>query len=250
MDCRAEVVDRQPESLLLRRRDRVDRRRVDAGRRVEHPLARSTMVWSARSSRASGRSTVAACALVVGGGFAIPRLGFQPHPRGRARPPPCSVFGSVSTTDSNPEPVVPPDAAVRPISARMLGPASPIPIRRPSSGPERVADLSDGRTLVAVAAGSPVTDPLGAGRLVVVPAGPAFAARRFHRRRRATGPLAITAAPLGTVRRSAREDRESRSAAGQTVVASSFRPRRSRNPHKKLTPTTNLPWPSTAAPIE
>ncbi len=101
--------------------------------------------------------TVAACALVVGGGFAIPRLGFA-----TSAPPDKAAalqrLDSFATTDSNTEPVVPPDAVMRPISARMLGPASPIPIP-PSVLRVRSGWLmSDGRTLVAVYAGAAGND--------------------------------------------------------------------------------------------
>lgn len=149
--------------------------------------------------------TVAACALVVGGGFAIPRLGFATSARpGKAAA--VQRLGSVSTTDSNPEPVVPPDAAVRPISARMLGPASPIPIPPSVLRVRNGWLMSDGRTLVAVYAGS-AGDDSSVGRLVVVRQNLASGAQTVRIvDAGATGPLAITAAPLGTVRRSGKTE--------------------------------------------
>ena len=145
--------------------------------------------------------TVAACALVVGGGFAIPRLGLAPSaPPGKAAA--LQRLGSVATTDSNTEPVVPPDAAVRPISARMLGPASPIPIPPSVLRMRNGWLMSDGRTLVAVYAGAAGNDP-SVGRLVVVRQNLASGAQTVRiADAGATGPLAITAAPLGTVGRS------------------------------------------------
>ena len=81
--------------------------------------------------------TLAACALAVAGGFAIPRLGFAgSEPRHEA-------------------------------AGRMLGPEAPIPIS-PSVLRLRNGWLaSDARTLVAVYAGSAGADP-SLGRLVVV----------------------------------------------------------------------------------
>jgi hypothetical protein len=81
--------------------------------------------------------TIAACALVVGGGFAVPRLAFAPSaPRHKA-------------------------------PGRMLDPEAPIPIP-PSVLRMRNGWLaSDARTLVAVYAGSAGDDPT-LGRLVVV----------------------------------------------------------------------------------
>ena len=190
--------------------------------------------------------TVAACALVVGGGFAIPRLGFATSaPPGKAAA--LQRLGSVATTDSNTEPVVPPDAAVRPISARMLGPASPIPIPPSVLRVRNGWLMSDGRTLVAVYAGAAGNDP-SVGRLVVVRQNLASGAQTVRIvDAGATGPLAITAAPLGTVR-TVREDRESRSA-DRPWSRAPFRPRRSRNPHKKLTNHGYVGRPP-AAPIE
>ena len=118
--------------LLLRRGDRLDRRRADAGSRVEHPrLAQQRPRRS--GARVLRLLTVAACALVVGGGFAIPRLGLAPSaPPGKAAA--LQRLGSVATTDSNTEPVVPPDAAVRPIPPGCSVPTRPSRSRRPSSG--------------------------------------------------------------------------------------------------------------------
>jgi hypothetical protein len=110
--------------------------------------------------------TIAACALAVGGGFAIPRLGVAASaPRHRAAA--LQRLGSVATTDSNTEPAAPPDSTPRPITARMLGPEAPIPVT-PSVLRMRNGWLaSDPRTLMAVYAGSAGDDPT-LGRLVVV----------------------------------------------------------------------------------
>jgi hypothetical protein len=110
--------------------------------------------------------TIAACALAVGGGFAIPRLGVAASaPRHRAAA--LQRLGSVATTDSNTEPAAPPDSTPRPITARMLGPEAPIPVT-PSVLRMRNGWLaSDPRTLVAVYACSAGDDP-PLGRLVVV----------------------------------------------------------------------------------
>ena len=146
--------------------------------------------------------TIAACALVVGGGFAIPRLGFA-----TSAPPDKAAalqrLGSVATTDSSTEPVAPPESASRrPIPARMLGPDSPIPIPPSVLLLRNGWLMSDGRTLVAVYAGAAGNDP-SVGRLVVVRQNLASGAQTVRIVDvGATGPLAITAAPLGTVGRS------------------------------------------------
>ena len=145
--------------------------------------------------------TVAACALAVGGGFAIPHFGFATSsPSSRAAA--LQRLGSVASRDSNTEPVAPPDSAPRPIPARMLGPGAPVPIS-PSMLQERNGWLvSDGRILVAIYAGAAGDDP-SVGRLVVVRQDLASGVQTVRIVDvGATGALAITAAPLGTVKQS------------------------------------------------
>jgi hypothetical protein len=123
--------------------------------------------------------TIAACALAVGGGFAIPSLGFAP------------------SAPSKTEPLAPPASTLHPIPARMLGPRSPVPIP-PSVLQVRNGWLvSDGRTLVAVYAGAAGNDS-SAGRLVIVRQdlhGGTQTMRTLDEG--PTGALSITAAPLG-----------------------------------------------------
>ena len=187
--------------------------------------------------------TVAACALVVGGGFAIPRLGLAPSaPPGKAAA--LQRLGSVATTDSNTEPVVPPDAAVRPISARMLGPASPIPIPPSVLRMRNGWLMSDGRTLVAVYAGAAGNDP-SVGRLVVV------------RQNLASGAQTVRIADAGATgpsrsRRllSARSDGPGRvgiSLCGQRVVASSISTSAVAEPSQEAH-EPRLRWPSASGP--
>ena len=144
--------------------------------------------------------TIAACAVMIGGGFAIPRFGFAAS----ARPDKAVALqrlGSVATTDSNTAPVAPPDSAARPIPARMLGPDAPVPVP-PSVLRVRNGWLaSDGRVLVAVYAGS-AGDDSSVGRLVVVRQNLASGAQTVRIvGAGARGALAITAAPLGAFRR-------------------------------------------------
>ena len=142
-------------------------------------------------------AALAGLALGAGGGLAVARAvaGGVSVPAEKAGA--LARLGTVATTDSNTEPVAPPDPAPRPIPARMLGSDVPVPI---SPSVLRVRNgwlVSDGRTLVAVYAGAAGDDPW-VGRLVVVrqdlvagtqtvrtiDAGP-------------TGALTIGAAPLG-----------------------------------------------------
>ena len=142
-------------------------------------------------------AALAGLAIAAGGGLAVAAaIGSGAAPSDKA-----AALGrhvSVATTDSNTEEVAPPEWAPRPIPARMLDPAVPVPIP-PSVLQMRNGWLvSDGNTLVAVYAGAAGDDP-SAGRLVIVrqdlvagkqtvstlDAGP-------------TGALAITAAPLGS----------------------------------------------------
>lgn len=107
--------------------------------------------------------TIAACALALGSGFAVAAQGGARSGKVAA----LRRLDAVATTDSNTEPVAPPDSARRAIQPRMLGPGAPIPIP-PSVLHVRNGWLaSDGRTLVAVYAGSAGNDR-SVGRLVVV----------------------------------------------------------------------------------
>jgi hypothetical protein len=139
---------------------------------------------------------IAACALAVGGGFAVAA---SSPPRDKAAA--LQRLGSVGTTDSSSAPVAPPDSAPRPIPARMLGPGTLVPIP-PSVLRVRNGWLaSDGRNLVAVYAGS-AGDDSSVGRLVVVRQNLASGVQTVRIvDAGATGALAITAAPLGTVGR-------------------------------------------------
>jgi len=92
---------------------------------------------------------------------------------------------------------VPPHPASRPIPARMLGPDVPVPMSPALLRVRNAWLVSDGRTLVAVYAGSAGNEP-SVGRLVIVHQD-LVAGRQTVRTldTRSTGALAIIAAPLG-----------------------------------------------------
>lgn len=113
----------------------------------------------------------AVCVLAVGAGFAL-AAGREPAPQ--------------------------PGSALRPIPARMLGPAVPVPIPPSLLRVRNGWLVSDGRTLVAVYAGAAGNEP-SVGRLVIVRQD-LGAGRQTVRTVDAgrTGALAIAAAPLGS----------------------------------------------------
>jgi hypothetical protein len=140
------------------------------------------------------RLLTALCLLAGGGGLAAAAGVSAPPERAAA----LQRLAAVATTDSSTQRTDPPEAAPRPIPARLLGSGVPVPV---SPSVLRVRNgwlVSDGRTLVAVYAGAAGQDPamgrvvivrqdLGAGEQTVrtIDAGP-------------TGALAIAAAPLGS----------------------------------------------------
>jgi hypothetical protein len=151
--------------------------------------------------------TITACALAVGGGFAIAARGVAQPGKAAA----LQRLGSVAMTDSNTKPVTPPDSVARPIPARILGPDEPIPIP-PSVVRVRNGWLSsDGRTLVAVYAGAAGDDP-SVGRLVVVRQNLASGSQTVRIVGAGmTGALEIAAAPLArSVRATALQIRTAR----------------------------------------
>ncbi|HEY2311947.1 MAG TPA: hypothetical protein VGH46_12640 [Gaiellaceae bacterium] len=176
--------------------------------------------------------TVAACVLAVGGAFAIPRLGFA----GSAPPDKAAALrrlGAIATTDSNTKPVAPPDPVVRSIPARMLGPDAPTPIPPAVLRVRNGWLASDGRTLVAVYAGSAGDDP-SVGRLVVVRQNLVSGNQTVRIvAPDTTGALAIAGAPLGLLAKTAalrirttrgrllRLDLDTDTVAGSTLTRSS-----------------------------
>jgi hypothetical protein len=92
---------------------------------------------------------------------------------------------------------IPPDSTLQPIPARMLGPDVPVPISPALLRVRNAWLVSDGRTLVAVYAGSAGNDS-SVGRLVIVRQDLA-AGRQTVRTldTGSTGTLVIAAAPLG-----------------------------------------------------
>lgn len=105
--------------------------------------------------------------------------------------------GSGFAVAAAPQPGARPESAPRPIPARMLGPGVPVPIPPALLRVRNGWLVSDGRTLVAVYAGSAGNHP-SVGRLVIVRqdlvAGKQTVSTLEAGR---TGALAITAAPLG-----------------------------------------------------
>ena len=146
----------------------------------------------------------AVCVLAAGGGFAVAASDVSVPPLGLDVPaPPEKAAGlqrlaSVATTDSNTEPVAPPDSTPNPIPARMLDPDAPVPIS-PSVLQVRNGWLvSDGSTLVAVYAGAAGDDP-SVGRLVIVRQNVVAGTQTIRTvDAGATGALTITSAPLGS----------------------------------------------------
>jgi len=136
-------------------------------------------------------AVVAGLAVGAGGGFALAGAvrGGAPEKAGA-----LARLASVATTDSSAEPAPVPSSEPQPIPGRMLGSNVPVPIS-PSILRERNGWLvSDGRTLVAVYAGSYPE----LGRVVVVRQNLAAgkqAIRIVDAGR--TGALTIASAPLG-----------------------------------------------------
>ena len=139
------------------------------------------------------RLLIALCVLAAGGGIAVAAI----VPASQEKAAALQRRVSVATTDSNTEPVAPPDPSGQAIPARLLGSEVPVPI---SPSVLRVRNgwlVSDGRTLVAVYAGAAGHDP-SVGRLVIIRQD-LVAGRQTVRTLDAgpTGALAITSAPLG-----------------------------------------------------
>jgi hypothetical protein len=134
----------------------------------------------------------AVCVVAAGVGFALVASGSPPEKAAA-----LLRQAGVATTDSNTDPVAPPNPAAQPIPARMLGPDVPVPIPPTVLQVRNGWLVSDGRTLVAVYAGAAGDDP-SIGRLVIVRQDLA-AGRQTVRTldAGATGALAIAAAPLG-----------------------------------------------------
>ena len=136
----------------------------------------------------------ALCVLVAGAGLAA-AVG-TPDPQEKVAA--LQRHAALATTDSNTAPATAPESTPHPIPARMLGSEVPVPI---SPSVLRVRNgwlVSNGRTLVAVYAGAAGNDP-SVGRLVIVRQ--SLAAGRQTVRTLdtgSTGPLAISAAPLGS----------------------------------------------------
>ncbi len=156
----------------------------------------------------------AVCVLAAGVGFALAASGSPPE---KAAALLRQV--SVATTDSNTEPVAPPDPAAQPIPARMLGSDVPVPVPPSILQVQNGWLVSDGRTLVAVYAGAAGDDP-SVGRLVIVRQD-LLAGSQTVRTVDAgpTGALTIVTAPLGSaVETSAqRGSIRVRTAAGRTL---------------------------------
>jgi hypothetical protein len=140
------------------------------------------------------RLLIALFVLAAGGGIAAAAI--VPAPQEKAAS--LQRLVSVATTDSNNEPVAPPDSVPRAIPARMLGSEIPVPIPPSVLRMRNGWLVSDGKTLVAVYAGAAGDDP-SMGRLVIVRQD-LVAGRQTIRTLDAglTGALAIASAPLGS----------------------------------------------------
>ena len=157
----------------------------------------------------------AVCALAAGAGIAA-AVGVQP-PREKAAA--LQRHASVATTDSNTGFVMAPGSAPHPIPARTLGADVPVPIASSVLRSRNGWLVSDGRRLVAVYAGAAGDDP-STGRVVVVRQDLVAGTQTVRTVDvRATGALAITAAPVGrAVETSAPTGRiRLRTAAGRTL---------------------------------
>jgi hypothetical protein len=146
-------------------------------------------------------SAVTAAALVAGGGFALAGVSF-PGLGGGVRVPPEKAHAfqrlvSVATTDSSTQPAPAPLSAPQPIPGRILGSNVPVPVPPSVLRAKNGWLTSDGRTLVAVYAGTAGGDP-AIGRVVIVRQDLA-AGKQTVRILDAgpTGVLTIVAAPLG-----------------------------------------------------
>jgi hypothetical protein len=141
-------------------------------------------------------AVVAGLAVAAGGGLAVAAAvggGVLADKAGA-----LARLGSVATTDSNTEQVMPPEWAPQPIPARMLSPGVPVPIPPSVLQVQNGWLVSDGRTLVAVYAGA-AGDDSSVGRLVVVRQDLVAGSQTVRTiDAGATGALAIAAAPLGT----------------------------------------------------
>jgi hypothetical protein len=140
------------------------------------------------------RLLIAVCVLAAGGGIAAAAIVPAPQEKVAA----LQRLVSVATTDSNTEPVIPPDSVPQPIPGRMLGSDVPVPIPPSILRVRNGWLVSDGSALVAVYAGAAGDDP-SAGRLVIVRQD-LVAGTQTVRTLDAgpTGALAIAAAPLGS----------------------------------------------------
>ena len=134
------------------------------------------------------------CVLAAGAGVAAAFREQAPPEKA----PALQRLASVATTDSNTEAAAAPRSAPQPIPARMLGSDAPVPVPPSILRPRNGWVVSDGKTLVAVYAGAAGDDP-STGRLVVVRQNLVVGRQTIRMvDARATGALAITAAPLGS----------------------------------------------------
>lgn len=109
----------------------------------------------------------------------------------------CALAAGASFAVAAAPQAAPPESALQPIPARMLDSDVPVPIPPPLLRVRNCWLVSDGKTLVAVYAGSAGNDP-SVGRLVIVRQD-LTAGRQTVRTldTGSTGALAIAAAPLG-----------------------------------------------------
>ena len=136
----------------------------------------------------------AVCVLGVGAGLAV--AVDVPTPQDKAAG--LQRLSSVATTDSNTEPVAPPEPVSQAIPARMLGSDVPVPIQPSVLRVRNGWLVSDGRTLVAVYAGAAGNDP-SVGRLVVVRQNLVAGSQTVRTIDAGpSGALTISAAPLGS----------------------------------------------------
>ena len=139
------------------------------------------------------RLLTAALVLAAGGGIAAATS----LPGGQEKAAALQRLASVATTDSSTVPAIPPDSVPRPIPARMLGSAVPVPIPPSVLRVRNGWLVSDGETLVAVYAGAAGKDP-SRGRLVIVRQDLRAGTQTMRRLDAGpTGALRIAAAPLG-----------------------------------------------------
>jgi len=139
-------------------------------------------------------AVVAGLTVGAGGGFAVAGAVRDEPPEKAAA---LERLGSVATTDSSTEPAPTPAVEQQPIPARMLGSEVPVPIAPSILRARNGWLVSDGKTLVAVYAGSSGSDP-SLGRVVIVHQD-LVAGKQAIRIVDAgpTGALTIAAAPLG-----------------------------------------------------